>query len=465
MEEGTNQTQFHVLVPSRVAVWQTLAALLRLDLLDPAGVPMEDITDLLDLVRFCRAHQATVQVPVNPDGRCPNEVLARLFEQVGGICGQASPEELHDDLTAVPDIQMDIAYRQKECLTSDQIARLVPIATSPWRHRWVTRGVVDPDDTGITYLCEVALLDPFDLKVVSPQLRQAVGRHLDSPEAYVSERSLVKALVARRRDGTLPRCSVLTLTFGAGFISQYALATMEHLAHQVPGVAIVGGTPEDAAVPATVPLCENNLWSFRFPGNSGRGQAFLRLLLEGGLLATPGEQTVTSLQLANGGRALPGLKAQLAERSAGRRIIDEAVLQRGHMPVADYLSLVQELSAPGGNRASDPEQVRLATHAIVAIRDIEEAGSSQALIEDAAFRSRTLRESPQHEDELRELFENSELGRQVQLYLGNHPEYGREVCVGVHWRYTGYFPQALTELAAEQGFGLEPDGEGAYLVR
>ena len=66
--------------------------------------------------------------------------------------------------------------------------------------------------------------------------------------------------------------------------------------------------------------------------------------------------------------------------------------------------------------------------------------------------------------ELREIFDDPDQGRRVHLHLGVDDVSGSlQLCLGAHWRFEGYLPQALADLAAHRGFGwviLEP---GRYL--
>jgi hypothetical protein len=192
-----NPTQFHVLVPDRASVWRALGAIFRLELVDPDGIAMEDITDLLDIVRFCRAHGEEPEVPVQSNGRISLEVLASLADCTAGICERVSPAELFADLAAVPDFSIVFDYRTKDTLDQETIGHLCQIAASEFTRRYVNRVAVDPDNTGISHGCEVELIDPFDLKTADARLAKIVRQHLENPEAFIQDREHLSSFTSR----------------------------------------------------------------------------------------------------------------------------------------------------------------------------------------------------------------------------------------------------------------------------
>ena len=301
-------------------------------------------------------------------------------------------------------------------------------------------------------------------------------QHLDNPDSYVNDRAKVLAYI--EGDPAPRRHIQLTLTFDAGFVTQYAIHTMELLSAALADAGIFGGTPDDAALPAAMPLCENNLYVFNFTASdevsSGqRALDFLDMLLLGGLfgdLDAPQEEIESgrgvSLCLANGGRELLGLKDKLAKGSELAQLIDETLLQRGQMDAKTYRILARALVLGG----LDVPKLSLATNASVKVRDPASTSASGATLVRALeaynnFRAQAYKDFPDQRETLAEIFDSAS-GRLAHVSIDRDPATGAcSVHVDVHWSYNGYFTAALEHQARERRFVLrEPSEANTYEV-
>jgi hypothetical protein len=358
------------------------------------------------------------------------------------------------------------------------VTALRPIGASVFARRYVTRVAIDPENNGVSYIGEAELLDPFDLKGCNARFTKWVTKHLDNPEAYINDRARVERFISPDDSGETPRHIALTLSFEAGFIIQYALRTMEVLSRAVPQAGIFGGTPDDAALPAAIPLSENNLYTFKFRSTDGessceRALDFLEVVLTGGLLGdsdAPLEVIESGhgvrLRLANGGHELLQLKDSLAPGADIAQIIDEVVLCRGDIDARTYRLLCRGILLGG---LSIP-RLWLATHAAVGLRDPGATSATGATLVRAleaysAFRAQVFHDFPDRRQALEEIFETAS-SKPAHVSIDRDPSTGEgSVTVDVHWSFSGYFGVALESLARTRGFVLRnPDEANTYLV-